>query len=213
MRVFLILISVFYVSFSSQKVSNTKGLADEISNYNLESIDTLVDIGCQNGEFSKELLLANPKLYLVMEDLKEYSYCDENGKNCKYYNTQEEINKVFLKKKNLNLFKNRYKFIAGTTDSIPLPTNSCKVILCRKTIHEFSNSAKMISELYRVLEKGGLLMIVEAEPKYPNQKDENCKHKYLTRVEVINLFKQFKYLKVSAVYYKGGEMNLYKYSK
>lgn len=54
---------------------------------------------------------------------------------------------------------------------------------------------------------------VEAEPGYPNQVDIFCNKKYLTKNEVINIFKDFRLDSFQTVQYGNSNMNIYNFRK
>lgn len=185
----------------------------EIKDYQLENIDTLVDIGCQDGKFSKEIAHIYPNLFLVLEDLETYTVCAKGGKNCISHNTQKRIRKIFKNSRKYGKVADRYKFIAGKIDSIPLPSGAYNRVLCRRTVHEFSQPAKMVQELKRILSKDGILTIVETEPNHPNHVDMYCNKRYLAKNEVIDLFKDFNLDTVKTIQYGIYKMNVYNFKK
>ena len=76
-------------------------------------------------------------LFLILEDIQKVYRDPKNGK-------QNWASKTFRKNKKFTLGgKKRIKFIIGTKDSIPLPDTSYSYVLCRKTLHEFSNEQSL----------------------------------------------------------------------
>ncbi|MBW0178185.1 methyltransferase domain-containing protein [Sediminibacterium sp.] len=195
-----------------QKTDELPGIT-EIREYKLETVDTLVDIGCQDGLFSREIARFYPNVFLVLEDLEFFTLCNKSGKKCTDYFTQTEIKKTFRDSRKYQNIENRYRFIAGRIDSIPLATSSYKRVLCRRTVHEFEKTKKMVSELKRILKTDGILTIVEPEPNYKNHIDEFCNKKYLTKNEVLEIFKDFKLLTFRSIPYGSDRMNMFNFSK
>ncbi len=204
---------ILFISSATVKNSEELPAILEIKEYKLENIDTLVDIGCQNGQFSKEIARIYPNLFLILEDLEAYTICAKGGKNCMTHNTQNRLRKKFKNSKKYPNIAGRYKFIAGKIDSIPLPSDSYNRVLCRRTVHEFVQRDKMVLELKRILSEDGILTIVEAEPGYPNQVDVFCNKRYLTKNEVIEIFKDFQLDSFKTIMYGNAKMNIYNFRK
>lgn len=209
----ILILLIFFVSSATVKVPKELPGILEIKEYKLENIDTLVDIGCQNGKFSKEIARIYPNLFLVLEDLESFTICAKGGKKCITHNTHKWIRKTFKNSKKYGNVADRYKFIAGKIDSIPLPSNSSNRVLCRRTLHEFVERDKMVQELKRILSEDGILTIVEAEPNYPNHVDLYCNKRYLTKNEVIDLFKDFRLDSFKTIQYGIYNMNVYNFKK
>ena len=220
MKNFTILILLFL--FSCKTLNPAKDILDtehsEILNYKLEKIDTLVDIGCGQGSFSKEISHLYPNLFFILEDLPKLSVFVKKGDttNCKKVDTRTEIKNRLRNNKYTPKLENKYSLIIGSDDSIPILTGTCKRVLCRKTLHEFKNKIKMSSELSRILSSDGVLTIVEKEPKYFGEKDIFCLNNYLSRQEIINILRPLKLQSATSVIYKyEGEQkfNIYNFIK
>ena len=127
-------------------------------------------------------------LFLILEDIQKVYRDPKNGK-------QYWASKTFRKNKKFTLGgKKRIKFIIGTKDSIPLPDTSYSYVLCRKTLHEFSNKEKMIKELERIIKINGELVIVEAVPQSKGEIDEGCKKLHMTKEEILDYFKDLQFI-------------------
>ncbi len=191
---------IFIVSSCSSAKLNFRAyptLNDEIEAYNLNGIDTLVDIGCNWGFMTEFIEYKYPSMYFILEDLPEFTNYVKN----KQMNTQSCVSKT------LRGMKKKYQFVAGFEDSIPLPSNSYKKVLCRKTVHEFTNVEKMVSELTRILKNDGELIIVEPEPFEGHEYDKYCKRKHLTTEEIIKIFSKLKLVKSYKIPYKEGKIS------
>jgi ubiquinone/menaquinone biosynthesis C-methylase UbiE len=152
----------------------------EISNYGIAGNDTLVDIGCGSAYYDRIISNKFPNIHFVLEDLPKDTWSNDLEK--------------FLKKTVVNTpfapnFKTNSRVVFGTADSIPLGSEKYTLVLCRISMHEFSNRQKMISELSRILNSTGTLLIVEKLSLYNGEKDKKCKQQYLTKEEVISSFK------------------------
>jgi ubiquinone/menaquinone biosynthesis C-methylase UbiE len=182
MRNILLLTTLFFASCTSSKLLNER-FNYEISNYNLENIDTLVDIGCGFASGDRFISSKFKNLHFILEDLPK----DIWGNDLKIALTKNVKNTPFAP-----TFGTNSKIVFGTTDSIPLQSGQYERVLCRITLHEFSSREKMISELTRILSPTGTLLIVERTSSYEGQRDKYCKQLYLTKEEIIKAFSNLK---------------------
>jgi ubiquinone/menaquinone biosynthesis C-methylase UbiE len=182
MRNIILLTALFLVSCSSTKLLEARFIY-EISNYSLEKVDTLADIGCgyaYNDRFISSKFL---NLHFVLEDLPK----DIWGNDLKKALKKNVKNTPFAP-----TFGNNSRVVFGTIDSIPLESEKYERVLCRITLHEFSNREKMISELIRILSPTGTLIIVEKTSYYEGERDKACKQLYLSKAEIIKAFSNLK---------------------
>ena len=208
------LLSLLLKDLFSNNNNITRGfLIEEVKAFKLEHVDTVVDIGCQNGLYSRVVAHVYPNIFFKLEDLEQFSLKKVNTTKYINYKTSEELKKTLINSDYAPNIKNRYQFIAGKEDSIPLQTSSCKRILCRKTLHEFKEKQKMVNEMIRVLAPNGILTIAEPEPIVLNQIDANCNNKYLTKEDVLALFTGLKNVDIKTIKYPKGNMILYDFSK
>ncbi len=213
MRNIILLFILSFLSGAATQNDDEQAMQLEIKEYALANVDTLVDIGCQDGEFSREIARAYPNLYLLLEDLENYKLCTKGGTNCMTVNTKKQVTKKFKNSKKYPNLAGRYTFITGEIDSIPLATAAYKRILCRRTLHEFTERTKMVKELKRILSHDGTLTIVEPEPAYPNQLDIFCNKKYIPKKEMLEIFKDLQLQTVKTITYSNGKMNIYNFTK
>ena len=211
--IFSVIIILDFTSFVYIKTELPEVVIAEIASYQLNNVDTLVDIGCQDGLFSREVAKYYPNTYLILEDLEEYQICSKGGKHCINQNTFKRVKKRFKKAKKYPNIESRYQIIAGKADSIPLHSDNYGRILCRKTLHEFQYRDKMVDELYRILKPNGILTIVEAEPNTPGQTDIYCNKKYLTKEEVLAIMGKFKLVDIKTFDYNVGNLLAYNFTK
>ena len=54
-------------------------------------------------------------------------------------------------------------FVPGFVEKMPFPDNTFDVVITRLSFHHFSEMEKPFSEMYRVLKKGGKLVIIDME--------------------------------------------------
>lgn len=151
MRVISLLALLFFVSCQGPRIYN-KRMKKEIISYNLETIDTFVDIACGYARYDKIISNQYPNLHLILEDL---SSADWNNDLKKYL-----INYV-QNSPSAPKFKTNTRLVFGTPDSIPLKSEKYERVLCRISLHEFTKREKMISELVRILSPTGTLIIVK----------------------------------------------------
>ncbi len=182
MRNILLLTTLFLASCTSTKLLNER-FNYEISHYNLENLDTLVDLGCGFANGDRVISNKFKNLHFILEDLPK----DIWGNDLKIALTKNVKNTPFAP-----TFGTNSKIIFGTTDSIPLQSGQYERVLCRITLHEFSSREKMISELIRILSPTGTLLIVERTSSYEGQRDKYCKQLYLTKEEILNAFSNLK---------------------
>jgi len=182
MRNILFLAILFLVSCTSTKLLNER-FDYEISNYNLENVDTLVDIGCGYAYNDRYISSKFQNLHIILEDLPK----DIWGNDLKKALVEYVKNSTFAP-----TFGTNSRIVIGTTDSIPLQSGLYERVLCRITLHEFSNREKMVSELIRILSPTGTLIVVEKISAYEGERDKSCKQLYLTKENIIRAFKNLK---------------------
>ena len=145
----------------------------EIVEYGLQDGDTLVDIGCGHGAIDVILSYYYPNMFFILEDILDF---------------KKSINHSYkIKDKEINL-KDKSIFYVGTNDSIPLPSSRYKYILCRLTVHEFTNPSAMVKELKRILAPNGELIIVEKNLR-PGVREAHTGLIMPSCTEIIELFK------------------------
>lgn len=58
-------------------------------------------------------------------------------------------------------FKNKFEFLVGSGEAIPLPDNHVDIVYCAFSFRDFHDKKKGLSEMYRVLKKDGKLVILD----------------------------------------------------
>ena len=196
------MIIIFYTSCKT--TGYTAYVSNEIATYKIEKIDTLVDIGCGNGIHDKNITHQYPNLFLILEDLPvDWNKNDLQNLIPRFLRNSHYAPKI----------EQNYKFVPGYADSIPLPSLAYKAILCRLTLHEFSNRSKMATELVRIMSNDGILIIVERKPKFEGERDSYCKNLYLSKNEIINTFKDLTLKEEAELTFKTETMAILKFSK
>jgi len=137
-------------------------------------------------------------LYFVLEDFP----FDNKG-----HNIQKNLENRFKS------IKHQYRFVAGREDTIPLASATYKRVICRRTIHEFTNRQKMASELVRILADGGILTVIEGIPEQPGFVDPYCNKPYLTKEEIINSFPSLTVLTDTVIVYPKWKLSMINFTK
>lgn len=214
MKLFVFFIAFFLwscVNYSTYNLaqldkSELKLFDNGISKYGLNDGDTLLDVGSGYGYHSARIFRYYPNMFFVLEDI-EIKYAKEN-RGFVVVNGKSKY------------FKDNSKYVNGIIDSILLPNSTHKLILCRKTLHEFTNPIVMLKELRRILTSDGILIIEEAIPKIAEEIDPYCKMKHLSKDEIIKLLtvNNFKFLSADSTTFpiknkNEGNFNILKFSK
>lgn len=182
MRNILLLLTLLVGSCTGTKLLNER-FNYEISHYNLEQIDTLVDIGCGFAHGARFISSNYKNLHFVLEELPR----DIWGNDMKVALSKNVKNTPFAP-----TFGTKSRIVFGTAETIPLQTGQYERVLCRITLHEFSSREKMISELIRILSPTGILLIVERTPIYEGQRDKYCNQLYMSKQQIIRAFSTLK---------------------
>ncbi len=74
----------------------------------------------------------------------------------------QEIAKYYLSKKGL---QDNVKFVLENAEKISFPDSCFDLIFCVNTLHHLRNSEKVLSELIRILKKGGRLVLSDFTEK------------------------------------------------
>lgn len=126
-----------------------------------KDIDTIVDIGCGTG-LSTEV-------------------CVEYAKNVIGVEASKDMLKKALIKENKNL-----KFIQGYGEKTGLKDECADIVICSQAFH-WMNPDSTIKEVYRILKKGGIFAVIDADyPPVINKKLEqfyNYIHKKASNLE------------------------------
>ena len=176
--------------------------AHELDNYNLSNGDTLVDIGSGYGLVERELSHRNPTLHFILEDIPKNIWTDD----VKGVLTKEVVNSKYAPTLGSNS-----TIVIGREDSIPLPSGRYNNVLCRISMHEFTQKEKMVSELTRILSDTGTLLIVERVAQYEGHIEKACKKLLLTKEEVISSFEHLQLVDSILLYDK--DTYIFKFKK
>lgn len=213
MRILTIIIIIFYSSCKTAAI--TSALKNEIQDYKFENVDTLVDIGCGNAYHDKLIYESYPNMFFVLEDLQylEYHTKKWQPEKSKRRLTIDEVRQTFKNNKSYPSIESHFKLVIGSEDSIPLPSGQFSRILCRLTLHEFKNRSKMVAEMIRILRPGGILTIAEVPSKMLGDRDPYCTNLFLTKSEIMDLFKILTFTSESVVNYPGRQLSILNFTK
>lgn len=124
----------------------------------ITNLDTVLDIGCAAGGFSKILKSLNPNIHYIGLDT-----------------SKEMINKA-------KILHPDEKFILGNGDTIDFPDNTFDLVLCTSVMHHVPHYKKLISEIYRVSRKFVILdlpRITTEDVRFNSQTDKmNLKNRF-----------------------------------
>ncbi|MEI6950090.1 methyltransferase domain-containing protein [Paraflavisolibacter sp. H34] len=170
--------------------------------------DTVADIGAGDATIDAFFSLAVNNLHYKLVDID------------KAWLNERRVRKNFVSYQQLYRSKNTYSYdlVLNTPTHIPLETGSMDKVLCRKTLHEFSDPHRMLNELYRVLGDSGRLMVVEVKPLQAGEMDPGCKKLHLPADSITALLAQHGFelrqsVAAPIVYEKGREMNILTFQK
>jgi len=114
-------------------VPKTNLIQEAINKLNLQGNETILDLGCGDGNFLLHMKSNRHKGKLIGLDLNE---------------------KMFPKNKQEGI-----KFIVGSADKLPLPDNSTDIIIAFFMLYHMTNIQKTLHEWNRVLKNQGKIII------------------------------------------------------
>lgn len=126
----------YYSSFFGQ---HAKSLYEQVEQkVNLVHPDSILDIGCGTGEVLARLLSKNPQLKASGLDLST------------------EMLKLAKDK-----LGNGVELKQGDSEKLPWEKASFNMVICTDSFHHYPNPQRVLAEIYRVLKRGGTLIISE----------------------------------------------------
>ncbi len=153
---------------------------------NLLKNKSVLEIGVGNGKTLKSILKQYPKSVTAIDFSKE----------------SIKICKSEFKDKNL-------KFIKSDTANLPFKDNSFNVIICYYILNNLKENKrkKAVKEIYRVLNRSGLVLFQDFQVNDLRQfgkeiekntivKKNKIIHHFFTKLEVKDLFNQFKIIEI-----------------
>ena len=149
--------------------------------------DRLIDIGCGPGAFLEEVSKKFPDIQLNALDLSE----------------------EMIEKTRSRLPQNAIVTI-GDSENMPLDDEQYKVVTCNLSLHHYPDPQKAVNEMYRILKKGGYLLLNDLDcispirnvTNYFFPKMKTGDVKMYKKEEILKLvneagFKKVKYRKIS----------------
>ncbi len=118
----------------------------------LEKVDNLenlfiLDVGCGPGFLARELASRSLKNEVIGIDTSTIA--------------------VKMARKNTKSLKN-VSFVIGSVVKLPFPKDYFDIVICKDTLHHFSNVKTAIKEMFRVVKPGGFLYIHDLRRDVPN---------------------------------------------
>ncbi len=99
----------------------------------------VLDVGCGTGKFAL-------KLHSWNRDLKVHGV---------------DLSEDMIKKAKAKLSDEPIEFKIGDVEELPYESHTFDIITCTNSFHQYPNQKKAISEMHRVLNKDGKLMIID----------------------------------------------------
>jgi len=103
---------------------------------------TIMDLGSGPGYLSAEVYPLLPQVEMIAIDPSFHVL---------------EIAKKNAEKAGMS----HYYVVSGTAEKIPCKPQSCDVVISQSSFHEWKDPKKGLSEIFRVLEPGGFIMIID----------------------------------------------------
>jgi len=137
----------FYYNYIKIYPYYDKMLFDVIKNLELKDNYTILDAGCGTGNFEEKIL--NENISNIKLEGLDSSKSMINKARKKFQNSQ-----------NINFKKGDLEF------GIPYKNEFFDRIVCINTLHVIKNYKNLINEFYRVLKRGGILIIILPKDKF-----------------------------------------------
>lgn len=118
----------------------------------------------KNLEKPKIMDLACGPAFLLMEIQKQIPSASLLGVD----SSEKMLNYAKQKMEEYNV--QGIEFKQGTAEILPLENDSYSIITCLNSFHDFKDPIKALSEIHRVLKKGGIFLSKDKNPSYPKWK-------------------------------------------
>lgn len=143
---------------------------DALKALNAEASDRILEIGMGNGFFVSDILTKHSSIHYTGSDFSELMIAES-----------KKINEEWIEKKQAD-------FILSDVSNLPFAANSFNKIFTVNTIYFWDDTTKVLSELKRVLQPGGKL-IIALRPKHQTEKYPFTKYGFTlySRENVIDL--------------------------
>lgn len=136
----------------------------------LTTKDKIADIGTGTGYSLIPIANECPDCKFTVEDIDSFS-CNQNVLSRRIAKTGNKTN-----------IKN-FTFYYGTEKSTALPSATYNKILVFDVIHEMTYKAEMLTDIKRILQKDGAVLIEEVLVHKKVKKDRICNYPFLTETE------------------------------
>lgn len=153
---------------------------EELDFLRLQEYDSVVDVGAGSGWYEGVLSVLSPlqHLHFFLVDINVDCLNETKVNNMKtYYSLQKG-----------DTITNRFTIINNTVDSLYLPANRFKKVWIMNTLHEIPDRAKMVRDMYHVLQSGGEVLVLEMFARKEHELHGGCRKPLFSRQELDQLF-------------------------
>jgi len=154
----------------------------KLSFLNIHDGDTIVDIGSSSGSFEGCLcVIGNFKnVNFVLVDIDSLCLNKKRVDNMVAYYSQVKTEEI----------KQNFTIVQNTVDSLYLPENSYKKAWLFNTLHEIPDKQKMVKDIYKILQTGGELVLLELLSRPKHTIHGGCHQPLMNENEIKTLFEQ-----------------------
>jgi ubiquinone/menaquinone biosynthesis C-methylase UbiE len=167
------------VSYKKLRVLKEQ-MKDQFDFLHVHENDTIVDIGAASGWFEGAFGAGSgvDNVHFVLVDV------DTGCLNRKKVDAMLQYYSG-LKGAPINY---SFELVHNTTESLQLPSNAYKKVWIFNVLHEIPDQAKMIRDVYEILQPGGEVVLLEIVPKKKGQLHGGCKKPLMEPGDCTKLF-------------------------
>jgi ubiquinone/menaquinone biosynthesis C-methylase UbiE len=155
-------------------------LGEQFNFLQVRENDTIVDIGAASGWFEGAFGAGSGvnNVHFILVDI------DTGCLN------RKKVDAMLQSYSSLKGTPIHYSFdlVHNTTDSLKLPLTSYKKVWIFNMLHEIPDQAKMVRDVYEILQPGGEVVLLEIVPKKKGQLHGGCKKPLMEPEECTKLF-------------------------
>lgn len=159
-----------------------KAFSQKISFLDIHDGDLVADIGASGGTFEGAIsAIGNWKnVHFVLVDIDSNCLNQQKVNNMKTYYTQVKGSP----------FTTEISFVRNTPDSLYLAHDTYHKIFLLNTLHEITDQQKMVKDIYKVLRKGGEVIVDEMMARPRHLLHGGCQKPLLDEITMKTLFEQ-----------------------